>query len=102
MPVFLGCLRPSGGPPVVRKFLENLGSLRLGEAFRERKGEVRAGQGPVLRQAKASRAIGFLDGIGGKGVIRGCGGKKGDGGKGNRFRVVTSIARYSLVTVTLL
>lgn len=41
----------------------------------------------------------FLDGIGGKGVIRGCGGKKGDGGKGNR--VVTVTLRYvTIVTVT--
>ncbi len=38
--------------------------------------------------------IGFLDGIGGTGVIRGCGGKKGDGGKGNRFHVVRGFHHF--------
>ncbi len=73
---------------MVREFLEHLACLPLRKALRQGIGEVRTCQNPILRQAKTARAREFLEGIGGKGVIRGCGGKKGDGGKGNLFRNV--------------
>ena len=87
---------------MVREFLEHLAGLTLRKALGQGIGEVRTGQNPILRQAKTAHAREFLEGIGGKGVIRGCGGKKGDGGKGNRVTVVTIFVRYSLVNVTCL
>lgn len=80
MPVGFQRIRPACRPCPAAKPLEQRDCFRFRKVFAQRVSEIRPAHRPILGQTMPARVC-FFGWFGGKGVIRGYGGKKGDGGK---------------------